>query len=110
MNMGEASQLQSHCLVGAVKARNLAAAVLGKFMPVCCPNRELPKWTQKKAQAINGYRTARLLFEVHGHEIFQNGLFNSDPHAGNVLVLSDGRLGLIDYGGVARLTTEQRTC
>ena len=26
----------------------------------------------------------RLLYEVHGYELFQLGLFNSDPHAGNV--------------------------
>ena len=27
--------------------------------------------------------SCRLLYEVHGYEIFQLGLFNSDPHAGN---------------------------
>mmetsp|Transcript_63670 Transcript_63670/g.180834 ORF Transcript_63670/g.180834 Transcript_63670/m.180834 type:complete len:196 (-) Transcript_63670:86-673(-) len=61
------------------------------------------------AVPLNGPRLARLLFEVHGHEIFQNGLFNSDPHAGNVLVMPDGRLGLLDYGAVMRLDEGQRT-
>ena len=28
----------------------------------------------------------RLLYEVHGYEIFQLGLFNSDPHAGNAWI------------------------
>lgn len=43
----------------------------------------------------------KLLIEVHGYEIFVNGSFNGDPHAGNILVLPDGRLGLIDYGQVS---------
>jgi aarF domain-containing kinase len=28
------------------------------------------------------------------------GAFNGDPHPGNILLLKDGRLGLIDYGQV----------
>merc|ERR1711920_1038573 len=69
-----------------------------------------PAWTTRKSFVpLNGPRIAKLLYEVHGHEIFHNGLFNSDPHAGNVLMLPDGRLGLIDYGAVLRLTEELRT-
>ena len=46
------------------------------------------------------------LFDVHGHQVFTLGAFNSDPHPGNILVIEeeDGkpstRLGLIDYGCV----------
>lgn len=57
---------------------------------------------------INGPRLLQTLFDVHAHEIFVDGLFNSDPHAGNVLIMADGRLGLIDYGAVCRLTVAQR--
>jgi len=64
--------------------------------------------TAPKPVPLNGPRIARLLFEVHGHEIFHDGLFNSDPHAGNVFMLRDGRLGLLDYGAVTRLSTEQQ--
>jgi aarF domain-containing kinase len=38
------------------------------------------------------------LMRVHAYEIFQNGSFNGDPHPGNILLMPDGRLGLIDYG------------
>lgn len=31
------------------------------------------------------------------------GLLHADPHPGNFLVLDDGRLGMIDFGAVARL-------
>jgi aarF domain-containing kinase len=36
------------------------------------------------------------------------GVFNGDPHPGNILLLKDGRIGLIDYGQTKRLTDEQR--
>ena len=42
----------------------------------------------------------KLLLRVSGHQIFRDGVFNADPHPGNVLLLPDGRLGLIDYGQV----------
>jgi aarF domain-containing kinase len=32
----------------------------------------------------------------------------ADPHPGNVLILPDGRLGLLDYGMVGRLTSHDR--
>jgi len=40
------------------------------------------------------------LLRVHAHEIFVDGYFNGDPHPGNILLLEDGRMGLIDYGQV----------
>lgn len=108
MKMGKVSESQSRLLRCAVKMRNFAARSLHGCMAGFCHARP-PQWTMKQlAEPLNGPRLARILFEVHGHEIFQNGLFNSDPHAGNVLMMPDGRLGLIDYGAVMRLTVEQR--
>lgn len=48
-------------------------------------------------------RLIRELFEVHGHQLFVDGFFNGDPHPGNIMLLDDGRLGLIDWGQVKRL-------
>jgi aarF domain-containing kinase len=45
---------------------------------------------------------------VHAHQIFVDGVYNTDPHAGNVIAMSDGRLGLIDYGGAAELGNKER--
>ncbi len=36
-------------------------------------------------------------------EIVLDGVFHADPHPGNILVLPDGRLGLLDFGSVGRL-------
>jgi hypothetical protein len=37
-----------------------------------------------------------------------NGTFHADPHPGNVLVLRDGQLALIDFGQVGRLDSLQQ--
>jgi len=38
--------------------------------------------------------------------LFEDGFFHGDLHPGNVLVLKDGSLGLIDFGMVGRLSEE----
>ena len=63
------------------------------------------QWTTKP---INLGRILQTLSEVHAHQIFVDGVFNGDPHPGNILIFPDGRLGLIDYGQVKRWTLEQR--
>lgn len=47
--------------------------------------------------------TLKLICDVHGYQIFHGGSFNGDCHPGNILLLSDGRIGLIDYGQVSDL-------
>jgi ubiquinone biosynthesis protein len=50
----------------------------------------------RKALADVLLRTALTHMLVDGH-------FHADPHPGNVMVLGDGRLGLIDFGATGRL-------
>lgn len=45
---------------------------------------------------------------INSHQILEDGVFNADPHAGNVMLCDDGRLGLIDYGNTPTLTPEER--
>jgi len=40
--------------------------------------------------------------------IFEEGLFHADPHSGNVLVLPDGRLSLLDFGMTGELDEPMR--
>jgi hypothetical protein len=47
--------------------------------------------------------TLATLVKVKGYEIFRVGVFNADPHPGNVLLMPCGRVGLIDYGQVSEL-------
>jgi ubiquinone biosynthesis protein len=41
-------------------------------------------------------------------QVLKHGFFHADPHPGNVFVLADGTLGLIDFGAVGRLDPIQR--
>jgi ubiquinone biosynthesis protein len=51
---------------------------------------------------------ARTLLESLLRQIMLDGVFHADPHPGNVLVLTDGRLGLLDFGSVGRLDAAVR--
>jgi ubiquinone biosynthesis protein len=48
-------------------------------------------------------RLARSLLDFLMRQILLDGVFHADPHAGNVLVLRDGTIGLLDFGSVGRL-------
>lgn len=54
-------------------------------------------------RGLDRHALARSLLECLLRQIMVDGVFHADPHPGNVLVLSDGRLGLLDFGSVGRL-------
>ena len=64
--------------------------------------------TKKKKSSVNLGRALKTLVHVHGIQLMLSGVYNADPHGGNVLVLPDGRLGLLDYGMVGRLPPKER--
>ena len=51
---------------------------------------------------------ARDLLNCLLSQIMLSGVFHADPHPGNVLLLDDGRLGLLDFGSVGRLDSALR--
>jgi ubiquinone biosynthesis protein len=53
-------------------------------------------------------RLARDLLDSLLRQIVVDGIFHADPHPGNILLLADGRLGLIDFGAVGRLDSGLR--
>ena len=46
--------------------------------------------------------------DIYLTQIFEFGVFHADPHPGNVLVQPDGKVVLIDFGMVGRLTKQQK--
>ncbi|KAJ3269892.1 hypothetical protein HDV01_000827 [Terramyces sp. JEL0728] len=48
------------------------------------------------------------LLYIQGHQILIDGIFNGDPHPGNILVTPQGNLGLIDYGQVKVISRKDR--
>jgi ubiquinone biosynthesis protein len=49
-------------------------------------------------------KIARHIVEGAFRQLFEDGLFHGDPHPGNILVLEDEVIGLLDFGLVGRLT------
>ncbi len=41
-------------------------------------------------------------------QLFRDGFFHADPHPGNLMLAEDGKLCLIDWGMVGRLTDDER--
>ena len=58
---------------------------------------------QPAERLLNVAEALRVVSLVHGYEIMVDGAFNGDPHPGNVLLMPDGRYGLIDYGQFMRV-------
>ena len=56
-----------------------------------------------------GAELARAFFRAYIHQVTVEGLYHADPHGGNVLLLPDGRLGLLDFGLIGRLDEDTRT-
>ncbi|WEO94718.1 AarF/UbiB family protein [Streptomyces sp. FXJ1.172] len=52
---------------------------------------------------------ARDLLAELFEQVMTDGLFHADPHPGNVLLLDDGGLGLVDFGSVGRIDTTVRS-
>ena len=42
-------------------------------------------------------------------QLLEHGFFHADPHPGNLLALSDGRLAYLDFGMMSTITREART-
>ena len=51
---------------------------------------------------------ARGLLDCLLRQVMVDGIFHADPHPGNILLLFDGQLGLLDFGSVGRIDAEMR--
>jgi ubiquinone biosynthesis protein len=68
----------------------------------------LSKAAQDPLADCDRERLARELLDSLLRQIVVDGVFHADPHPGNILLLDDGRLGLIDFGSVGRLDSGLR--
>jgi ubiquinone biosynthesis protein len=51
---------------------------------------------------------SRTLLRSMVYQITEGGVFHADPHPGNIMLLTDGRLALLDFGFAGRLDVQQR--
>jgi ubiquinone biosynthesis protein len=60
------------------------------------------------AAGIDRVQVARSGAQLVLKMVLSDGFFHADPHPGNVFVLGDGRIALIDYGMIGRLSPTRR--
>ena len=63
----------------------------------------------ERQAAVDGSALADELFGAYLEQVLVHGFFHADPHPGNLLVTTDGRLALIDLGMTGELTRERRS-
>jgi len=63
-------------------------------------------WSE--ARTADRVKLADSLLRVFLEQMLQDGVFHADPHPGNVMLLADGRLALIDFGAAGRLDAVQQ--
>jgi ubiquinone biosynthesis protein len=61
-----------------------------------------------RATGIDLARVARSGAEVYLEMIFRHGVYHADPHPGNLLLMPDGKIGLLDFGMVVRMDDKTR--
>lgn len=55
---------------------------------------------------INKYEVAKTLVDAYFKMILEDGFFHADPHPGNLFVMQDGTIGIIDFGMTAWITPD----
>ncbi|WP_198165927.1 ABC1 kinase family protein [Agromyces laixinhei] len=88
-----------HCFRGLSTARVLVM----EFMP----GRALSDDDGARPDSVKKAQ-ASLLFESLITQVIDDGVFHADLHPGNVMLLENGGLGLVDFGSVGRLDSEMR--
>ena len=61
---------------------------------------------QQERLGISPAKVNRLLIKTYLKQLLEDGFFHADPHPGNLLVMSDGRLAFFDFGMVGRISPE----
>jgi ubiquinone biosynthesis protein len=59
-------------------------------------------------RGLNRAELSRALLRSMVYQITEGGVFHADPHPGNIFLLADGSLALLDFGSVGRLDVQQR--
>ena len=70
--------------------------------------RKITTLTDADRAGLDGMKLADELQKAYMKQICIDGFFHADPHPGNVMLMPDGRLALLDLGMVGRLTPEMR--
>lgn len=56
---------------------------------------------------VDGRKIAETLIDIYLRQLLVYGFIHVDPHPGNILILPDGRICLIDFGMVSELSEQE---
>lgn len=85
-----------------VKERSGATVLTLEFSP----GKRVDHYAKLHPEAMP--RAMNTLVRLMLQSIFEDGLFHADPHPGNVFVLPDGRLSLLDFGNTGEFDEPMR--
>jgi len=60
------------------------------------------------AMGLDRKHLAKIGVDAYFKQILKDGFFHADPHPGNIFVMPDGKIGLMDFGIVGRVSPELR--
>ena len=60
-------------------------------------------------RGLNRAKLTRALMRSMVYQLTEGGVFHADPHPGNIMLLADDRLALLDFGSVGRLDAQLRS-
>jgi ubiquinone biosynthesis protein len=78
----------------------------GNVLTMCCL--EGKRLEEVEPGSELGRQAALNLIEGAYQQAFEDGFFHADPHPGNLRILEDGRVGMLDFGQVGRLNPAMR--
>lgn len=64
----------------------------------------------RSKKQFDRHGTARRILELMIRQVFEMDTFHADLHPGNIMLLPDGKIGLMDFGITGSLTEQLRDC
>lgn len=62
----------------------------------------------KEKRAHDDNEICKKIYEIYIRCMFGGGTFHADPHPGNIFIMEDGRIGLVDFGIIGVLGKKMR--
>lgn len=94
-------------MIGVPLARNASGRETGSEEPPTAPERtsglHRPFRLSADVPADVAPHLGQRIAKTYLKMVFEDGFFHADPHPGNLFLLDDGRLGILDFGMTGRI-------
>lgn len=66
----------------------------------------IDEWLRSRPSPNERDEFVQVVFEFFCISVFKNGFIHADPNLGNFLILRDGRIAILDFGAIKRLSAQ----